>query len=310
MTSDQQTPGRDGTGDASRLGVRSIKEVSSPRDEELAVIFREMRRASGVTQEQIAGRLATSVETVVALESGALGELPEWTEIKRIVTAYAAQLGLDSRPILRRMQGQLGVADGETASPKPQQQAAASKTAPPQPAGTDSQPSKQPAAPTGPPMPPSARAAAFAKPGAAPATPPSSPSPSTVPPNGSGAAQPAAPKQDARSGPAPKHRKDVPPQQEAAPIQQPAEPARPKRARRIAAAVLNWSLLIVFVTALGTGVWYAAQNPRKVWGAVDNLPDPLPRLMRAAWQMVRPLDKGSSGAPVTDPDKRRSDRLP
>lgn len=281
------------------------------RDEELAVIFCEMRRASGVTQEQIAGRLATSVTVIEALETGALGELPEWNELKRIVTAYAAQLGLDSRPILRRMQGQLGVADRETAAAEPQQPAtppAPSKAAPPQPAGTDSQVSKPPVPPTGPPMPPSARAAAPAGPAAAPAvpTPPLAGGPAIDPQ----AAEAPKPQPEAKADAAPQPRPDIPPQQEAAPVQQAAEPARPKRARRIAAAVVNWTLLIVFVAALGSGVWYAAQNPRKVWSAVDNLPDPLPGLMRAAWQMVRPLDKGPSGPQITDPGNRRSDKLP
>ena len=45
-------------------------------DEDLASIFREMRQAVGVSKEQIAGRLGTTVETVEALESVAMLLLP------------------------------------------------------------------------------------------------------------------------------------------------------------------------------------------------------------------------------------------
>ena len=77
--------------------------MPAEHDEDLAVIFKEMRRALGLSMEQIAGRLATSAEIIAGLESGALPALPESSELHRIVTAYAALLGLDARPILRRI---------------------------------------------------------------------------------------------------------------------------------------------------------------------------------------------------------------
>mgnify|MGYP006965303667 FL=1 len=87
------------------------------------------------------------------------------------------------------------------------------------------------------------------------------------------------------------------------------KPARSRMAGAIRSAV-NWVLLIGFVAALGLGVWYAAQNPRAVWGAMDSLPEPIPRIMRSAWELVRPLDDGAGGPQVSDPDGRRSDKLP
>jgi len=73
--------------------------------------------------------------------------------------------------------------------------------------------------------------------------------------------------------------------------------------------VLNWMILLGFVAALGTGVWYAAKHPRVVWSAFDNLPEPIPRLMRSAWELVRPLEDTKPRPQVTDPDNRKSDKL-
>lgn len=312
MASDQQAPGRDGKGEASRLGVRSIKEASGLRDEELAVIFKEMRRASGITQEQIAGRLATGVNTIEALETGALSDLPEWQEIKRIVTTYAAQLGLDSRPILRRMQGQLGVADDETASPEPRQPAPEPQASEPQSPGTAAPSPKPRATPTGLPMPPSASAV---PPAAQPATPDGARKPpgDAVPPK-PGKPDPSVRPEQSRKPSEPKRsaRPEAPSRSSATPAPETAKPEPPKTGavRRFAKAAVNWSLLVVFVAALGAGIWYAAQNPRKAWNAIDGLPDPVPGLVRAAWEMVRPLENGNSGSRVSDPDKRRSDKLP
>lgn len=82
------------------------------------------------------------------------------------------------------------------------------------------------------------------------------------------------------------------------------------RARQLLRGLFNWLLLIGFVGALGLGVWYAAKNPRQVWTALDSLPEPVPRMMRSAWEFVRPLENGSSGADAADPDKRKSNKLP
>jgi len=312
MTTDPQAPAQGGSGDTSRLGVRSIKEASSQRDEELAVIFREMRRASGVTEEQIAGRLATSVSTIEALESGALSELPDWSELKRIVTTYAAQLGLDSRPILRRMQVQLGVADDEVATAEPPRAPVkAAPAAPSNPAAEVPVKPKRASTPTGLPMPPSASPNASspspAAPPPRPPAPPKSPEPSAipVPPN---EPKPAR-RSQAQKAPPPL---EVPPQQDAQFVEQPSRPAKQDkgRVRNFAKGALNWSLLIVLVAVLGSGIWYATNNPRKAWNVVDGLPGPIPGLMRGAWELVRPLEKDRSAPAITDPDNRRSNKLP
>lgn len=284
-------------GGGSRLNIRSIKEMPAQRDEELAVIFAEMRRAAGVTREQIAGRLATSVATVEALENGALSDLPDWPEVKRIVTAYAAQLGLDSRPILRRMESQIGVE--ETAAPAPQPSAPPQRPAP-KPAAS------APAAPSGPPMPPAAGAPPKPGPSAAQGSPPQPPGASPQP-------QPAPAEAEAKPSPQPEPAAKPQPAARSEPAEEPApkqEKRTTGRVSRILKGLLNWLLLIGFVGALGAGVWYAARNPRAVWTTLDGLPEPIPRLMRSAWELVRPLDNGKSGTSVSDPEKRKSDKLP
>lgn len=271
------------------------------QDAELAVIFTEMRRASGVTKEQIAGRLATDVATVEALEEGALSRLPDWNEVKRIVTAYAAQLGLDARPILRRMQARLGVADKANVT--------ATAKAEPQPAPRGPQPSPPretaKAKPGGPPMPPATgrkRSGPPTPPGAnlprRPATRPPQPAPKPVPPDASFEAGPAA-------GESTTIEPHTTVEAEA-----PAIEKRRGRAVRLLKGLVNWALLIGFVGALGLGIWYAAKNPRSVWSALDSMPEPIPQMMRGAWEMVRPLEDRTGGSPAPDPDNRRSDKLP
>lgn len=275
------------------MHIRSIKEMPPRRDRELAVIFTEMRRAAGVTKEQIAGRLATSVATVEALENGALSDLPDWSEVKRVVTTYAAQLGLDSRPILRRMESQIGGATA--AAPAPPSPAATSDPAPK--SGTSG-----PAAPSGPPMPPGA---------GTPARSPAAEGPVPQPP---GARHPPKP---APAQARPGLRPELAPQPEtAAQTDTTGEPGAKHtmqasgRLGGTLKGLLNWLLLIAFVGALGAGIWYAAKNPRAVWSALDGLPEPFPRMMRSAWELVRPLDDGGSRPQVSDPEKRKSDKLP
>jgi hypothetical protein len=75
-------------------------------------------------------------------------------------------------------------------------------------------------------------------------------------------------------------------------------------------SLVNWIVLIGFVVALGAGVFYAAKNPRMVWSGLDKLPEPIPRIMRSAWNFMRPLDKEPARPQISDPDNRKSDRLP
>jgi hypothetical protein len=283
-------PPPDGGDDNSRLNISAITEMPAGHDAELATIFREMRRAAGISTEQVAGRLATPVETIEALENGALLALPEWPELTRIITAYAAQLGLDSRPILRRLEGQLGASKTAAAAPAPAaQEAFTPDPSTPKPARPAS------AGPSGPPMPPSAM----------PPPPPTSappPQPRRSPlPQPPGAAPPPQPQQS-------------PPQQQAQPytgeaVLEPEEKPKRRMARFIR-PLINWVVLIGFVAALGSSLWYAAKHPRMVWTALDTLPEPIPRAMRSVWNFMRPLETEPARPQVSDPDNRKSDKLP
>jgi cytoskeletal protein RodZ len=272
-------PPSDDGDDGSRLHIRSIKEMPAGHDAELATIFREMRRAADVPREKMAGRLAISVEVIDALESGAINALPPWGELTRIITAYSALLGLDARPILRRLEGQIGPDTHMAAPPPPKTDA---PIAAPTPA----------AKPAGPPMPPSAAP----RPDAAPPVPGSS----------------APPKADAPApaGASPGAQAPPSPREDSAASAAGGKETKKKRLPGFFKALLNWLVLAGFVSALGFGVWQAARHPRMVWSTLDTLPEPIPSVMRSAWNFLRPLEKTSPGSQISDPDNRKSDKLP
>ncbi len=288
-------PPPDGGEDDSRLHIRAITEMPAGHDAELATIFREMRRASGMSAQQMAARLATPIETIEALENGALLALPEWPELGRIVTTYATQLGLDSRPILRRLEGQL-VANKRAS--------AVASQAPPAPTA----PSQAPASP------PSTRAAGLPiPPSAKPSSPPSPPSPPPPPSRHSPLPQPpgAAAPHGSQPPPPPRSPQSQPQSQPIVSQPKPEADEKPKgRVAKLVKALLNWVFLIGFVVALGAGLWYSAKHPRMVWSALDTLPEPIPRIMRSAWNFMRPLDKEPVRPQISDPDNRKSDKLP
>ncbi|MEM8744461.1 MAG: helix-turn-helix domain-containing protein [Pseudomonadota bacterium] len=254
--------------------------MPSDHDTELGTIFREMRRAMGVSRERIAGRLATPVETIDMLESGDLLALPEWSEVTRVVTAYTAQLGLDSRPILRRMQVQISALKPNGAANAGLQTATVAPAAV-QP--TPSPPEASSKLETGPPQP-------------------------GVPDVDAESAGPTAdlPAVDADFLPEP-----TPADPQTAELEKPARGANFKaRVSGVLRTAGNWLLLIGLVGVLGYGLWFASQNPRAVWSTVDSLPDPLPGAMRGAWELVRPFDDRELRPQVSDPDNRKSDKLP
>ena len=90
-----------------RVNIKGIKELPTGYDAEIGAIFCEMRRASQLNKEQLAEQFETDITTLDALETGALLALPDWPETSRVVMAYTEALGLDGRPILRRMANQL-----------------------------------------------------------------------------------------------------------------------------------------------------------------------------------------------------------
>lgn len=81
--------------------------MSAGYDAEVAELFRDLRVASNLTETDLAARIATPVEVVLALEQGAIYALPPWPETCRVVNAYGTLLNLDTRPLLRRIYAQL-----------------------------------------------------------------------------------------------------------------------------------------------------------------------------------------------------------
>lgn len=245
-----------------RVQIRGIREMPTGYDSEIGNIFCEMRRASQLTKEQLAERFATDLSTIDALETGALLALPDWAETSRVVEAYTEALGLDGRPILRRMALQLS------------------------PDATAQRSSAPPSPPPAPPTPP-------------------------TPPVSIEAAEPA-----------PRVRDDLdaydnfdplppPPEiDEAMAIEStqafeppPAADHTPKRS--IVGRMARWAMILMMIGASGAGLWFLSQRPGGIMSVVDNLPDPIPRYTRAAWELLGPLDET-----IPDPRSRKSDRLP
>lgn len=272
--------------DTSRLHIRGIKEMPVGHDQELAIIFSEMRRAVNIPREKMAGRLSTSDETLEALESGAIFALPPWPELSRIVTAYAAMLGLDSRPMLRRLEAQLFPDGGLSVVSPPQKEAPEPAPATPKPAPDAPQATR----PGGPPMPPSAASHVT--------------QPAPPPPEMNAPAQPLGDAQAVDETVQPQYRmeSDLSAALEA--------PAQPKRKPGVLKSIINWLLLISFIAALGAGVWYAAQRPQMVWSALDSLPEPIPQAVRSTWKFMRPLEGNAVAPQINDSENRKSDKLP
>ncbi len=73
------------------------------RDEQISELFTAMGHASQLTTGQLAQRLQTREDFIIALQEGALDKLPEWEEISVVVAHYAHFMNIDERPILRRL---------------------------------------------------------------------------------------------------------------------------------------------------------------------------------------------------------------
>jgi hypothetical protein len=80
-----------------------IAEPAGARDDQIGLIFRNMRLAMRVPRETIARRLATTSATIDNFEAGAIAALPHWKETQRVVRAYCELLRMDPEPILWRM---------------------------------------------------------------------------------------------------------------------------------------------------------------------------------------------------------------
>ena len=78
-------------------------EAPVVRDDQIGLIFRNMRAAMKVSRETIARRLATSTAAIDSFEAGAITALPHWKETARIIRGYCELLRIDPEPILWRM---------------------------------------------------------------------------------------------------------------------------------------------------------------------------------------------------------------
>lgn len=84
-------------------GPRTGLHSGTPMPPAYCRMFYDARRILGLGEHDLAQRLATSVDTIRALESGQLSALPPWPETSRVVTAYLAGLGMDARPVLHSL---------------------------------------------------------------------------------------------------------------------------------------------------------------------------------------------------------------
>jgi hypothetical protein len=88
---------------------------------EVGRFFRELREAFHLSPAQIAARLSTRVDIVMALETGLVRELPPWPETCRIVRTYTSFAGLDPRPALQSLE-MLMAAEVSAPQQQPQRQ--------------------------------------------------------------------------------------------------------------------------------------------------------------------------------------------
>jgi transcriptional regulator with XRE-family HTH domain len=72
--------------------------------QEVGRFFRDLRQAFGLTHAQVAARLSTRADIILALEEGQVRTLPPWSETARIVRTYAGLAGLDPRPALQSIE--------------------------------------------------------------------------------------------------------------------------------------------------------------------------------------------------------------
>lgn len=273
--------------DDSRAHLSEAKETPSGHDPEIAIIFREMRKATDLSVEQLSGRLQTSPSTISALESGSILELPDWIETSQVVIDYTGLLGLDSRPVLRRLSNQLKALNEDQIEP-------------------DDKVSETPAPASAPSQAPEATQAKGAQ-----GAPSSDTAVPAGPPRPSGA---AAPQQTASPPPAAAEPQAAAGVKDAEMVVPAAERARPaagaKRKRFSMGAVFSWTLLFVFFAAMAMGVTYLVSNPKAVWSAVETLPEPASRAVKSMWELVRPLDESSNGKVIVDPNAHKADKLP
>jgi hypothetical protein len=318
-------------------------------DAEVAELFRDLRSATALSENDLAMRLGTRFDVVQALEQGALYALPPWPETCRVVNGYGALLNLDVRPLLRRIYAQLEagivelqpktIPDVPVMAPRerdygfaPGNNSGAAQGANPldipwpppemQPPQSPAQQAQAPNAQAVPrpqpqnawPHPQSPQAHPQAWPGQQPmprapqpGMPPQRPAPQPqVPRDGRGAQprpqQAAAPHAQPQPMPRQAPPAPPPPQPQAQPQPQPKSPLdvdftpepiqpMPEKKRKRRPALLKWGLVILMLSIIGFGLWFALSQA------------PIPG-------GIRGVSNGQSG-PVDpdDPRSKKADRL-
>lgn len=104
-------PAGDAAAQSGRIPHRR-REHGSPAqpdgpDNEVGVLFTELRSALGLPADKLARLLATSPATIAALECGEITRLPAWPETERVVRAYTGLAGIDPGAMLQRIRARL-----------------------------------------------------------------------------------------------------------------------------------------------------------------------------------------------------------
>lgn len=76
---------------------------AAPADAEVATLFAQLRVYLRLPIGEVAVRLGTDPRVIAALESGRADLLPHWLETHRVVVAYGALAGIDTRAVLDRL---------------------------------------------------------------------------------------------------------------------------------------------------------------------------------------------------------------
>ena len=93
-----------GWGDARALGAGGMSAGQPPLfDPELGQIFLKMRTLLELSLWDMARAVGGEPTVIANLEAGAVGSLPPWPELSRLVEEYANLTGIDTQPILARL---------------------------------------------------------------------------------------------------------------------------------------------------------------------------------------------------------------
>lgn len=90
-------------GDAGGARLAPASPLVASFDAELGQIFLRMRTLLGYSLWDMARAVGGEPMVIADLEAGAIGSLPQWPELTRLINAYAALTGVDASPIFNRI---------------------------------------------------------------------------------------------------------------------------------------------------------------------------------------------------------------